>query len=160
MNGAARIGRIPSSRALILIASCSGTRSFVMKATANSREVSDELNTETYWPWGVSVGDLNADGFDDIFVTAGMLISFRYSINSVLLNDAGQKFFDAEFLVGVEPRSAQNVFRDQFTLDCDGADKDNPLSRGHTGQRTIGVAWQVQDRRRFLTSMTMGRWTS
>ena len=28
-------------------------------------EVSDQVNAENYWPWGLSVGDLNADGFVD-----------------------------------------------------------------------------------------------
>ncbi|MEQ1694018.1 MAG: VCBS repeat-containing protein, partial [Gemmatimonas sp.] len=31
-------------------------------------EVSDSLGVETYWPWGPSVDDLNADGWDDVFV--------------------------------------------------------------------------------------------
>jgi hypothetical protein len=102
------------------------------------REVSDELGVETYWPWGVSVGDLNADGYDDIFVTAGMGYPFRYAINSVLLNDGGKRFFDAEFLLGVEPRPADDIIRNQFTLDCDGADKDNPLCQGRTGMLVLG----------------------
>jgi hypothetical protein len=101
------------------------------------REVSDELGVETYWPWGVSVGDLNADGYQDIFVTAGMGYTCRYGINSVLLNDGGQRFFDAEFLLGVEPRAPEKIMRDQFILDCDGADKDNPICRGRTGKLKV-----------------------
>jgi hypothetical protein len=104
------------------------------------REVSDDLGVETYWPWGVSVGDLNADGCDDIFVTQGMGYPLRYGINSVLLNDGGRRFFDAEFLLGVEPRSPDKIYRDQFTLDCDGADKNNPLARGRTGLVTVSGA--------------------
>ncbi len=104
------------------------------------REVSDQLGVETYWPWGVSVGDLNADGYEDVFVAAGMGYPFRYAINSVLLNDGGRRFFDAEFLLGVEPRAPDKMMRDQFTLDCDGADKDNPLCRGRTGMLTMGGA--------------------
>ena len=104
------------------------------------REVSDELGVETYWPWGVSVGDLNADGYDDIFVTSGMGYPFRYAINPVLLNDGGQRFFDAEFLLGVEPRATEDIMRNQFTLDCDGADKNNPLCQGRTGMLIMGGA--------------------
>ena len=55
-------------------------------------EVSDRLGVENYWPWGVSVGDLNADGWDDIFIASGMSFPFRYGINSMLLNNRGQKF--------------------------------------------------------------------
>ena len=30
-------------------------------------EISDQLGAENYWPWGFSVGDLNADGYEDRF---------------------------------------------------------------------------------------------
>ncbi|MGH9465519.1 MAG: FG-GAP repeat domain-containing protein, partial [Thermoanaerobaculia bacterium] len=45
-------------------------------------EVSDQLGLENYWPWGVSVGDLNADGFEDVFVTSSMNFPWRYGVNS------------------------------------------------------------------------------
>jgi hypothetical protein len=83
------------------------------------------------------VGDLNADGFEDIFVTAGMGYPFRYAINSVLLNDGGKRFFDSEFLLGVEPRADGRTEKAWFTLDCDGADKQNPLCAGKSGQGTV-----------------------
>jgi len=70
---------------------------------ARFEEVSDALNLETYWPWGISVGDVNADGLQDVFVTGGMGFPSRYGINSLLLNDNGV-FRDAEFIVGIEPR--------------------------------------------------------
>ena len=100
-------------------------------------EVSDRLGVETYWPWGMSVGDLNADGFEDILVTAGMGYPFRYAINSVLLNDGGKRFLDSEFLLGVEPRGDRRTEKAWFTLDCDGADKQNPLCAGKSGQGTV-----------------------
>ena len=77
-------------------------------------EISQTAGVETYWPWGVSVGDLNADGWEDILVTAGMGYPFRYAINSVLLNEQGHRFFDAEFLVGVEPRAGGQIDREIF----------------------------------------------
>ena len=67
-------------------------------------EVSGAIGAETYWPWGISVADLNADGYEDVFVTAGMGYPMRYAVNSVLLNDGGKRFVDAEYVVGVEPR--------------------------------------------------------
>ena len=83
------------------------------------REISDINGTETYWPWGLSTGDLNADGWEDIFVTGSMNYVFRYSINSVLLNNNGEKFLDSEFIVGVEPRRDGRTSTFWFELDCD-----------------------------------------
>ncbi len=100
-------------------------------------EVSDTQGVETYWPWGVSAGDLNADGFDDLFITAGMGYPFRYAVNSVLLNDAGKRFFDMEFVVGVEPRRDRRIEKPWFSLDCSGADRTNSLCAGVTGQTNI-----------------------
>jgi hypothetical protein len=79
-------------------------------------EVSDKMGVENYWPWGFSVGDLNADGWDDIFIASGMGYPFRYGINSLLLNNRGEKFLDAEFLTGIEPRRTLHI--PYFTLDC------------------------------------------
>ncbi len=101
------------------------------------REISDQLNVETYWPWGVSVADLNADGFEDMFVTAGMGYPFRYAINSVLLNEGGKRFFDSEFLLNVEPRLGGKTEITYFTLDCSGADKDHPLCYHKRGTLTV-----------------------
>ncbi|MFM8360611.1 MAG: FG-GAP repeat domain-containing protein, partial [Verrucomicrobiota bacterium] len=97
-------------------------------------ERSDALGLETYWPWGPSVGDFNADGFADVFVTAGMGHPFRYAINSLLLNEGGRRFVDGEFLVGLEPRAGGRLERTCFTLDCDGPDAGHPLCAGRRGQ--------------------------
>src|SRR5436190_1190389 len=79
-----------------------GNSFFLNEGSGRFREVSDEIGAETYWPWGPSVGDLNADGYEDVFVTAGMNFPFRYGINSVLLNSRGRRFLDAEFILGIE----------------------------------------------------------
>lgn len=101
-------------------------------------EVSQTTGAETYWPWGPSVGDLNADGTEDVFVTAGMGYPFRYGINSVLLNDGGQRFVDAELALGVEPRQS-GIEIEYFTLDCSGADKEHSICRHRKGEvRVIG----------------------
>ena len=89
-------------------------------------DVSDSLGVENYWPWGPSVDDLNADGWDDIFITAGMNFPFRYGINSLLLNQAGRHFLPSEFTLGVEPRAHGDTAQVWFTLDCQGADHRNP----------------------------------
>ena len=95
-----------------------GNAFYQNKGHGNFVEVSDQLGVETYWPWGPSVGDLNADGYEDIFMPAGMGYPFRYGINSLLLNEGGKRFFDSEFLLEVEPRSDGRLGKDWFTLDC------------------------------------------
>jgi hypothetical protein len=79
-------------------------------------EISDRMGAETYWPWGPSVGDLNADGWDDIFIPSGMSYPYRYVINSLLLNELGKKFVDAEFALGIEPR--KKLYTPWFEIDC------------------------------------------
>lgn len=96
-------------------------------------EVSDQIGAETLWPWGLSVGDLNADGYEDVFVTAGMGFGFRYGVNSVLLNDQGRKFLDSELVLGIEPRADGRTFKTAFVLDCSGADQDHPFCAGRSG---------------------------
>ncbi|MFZ0635105.1 MAG: CRTAC1 family protein [Candidatus Acidiferrales bacterium] len=81
-------------------------------------EVSDKMGVENYWPWGVSVADINADGWDDIFITSGMGFPFRYGISSMLLNNRGEKFLDAEFLLGIEPRKDGRTRTPWFVIDC------------------------------------------
>jgi hypothetical protein len=81
-------------------------------------EVSDKMGVENYWPWGPSVGDLNADGWDDLFIASSMNFPFRYGINSVLLNNQGRKFLDAEFLLGIEPRRDGRTHTPWFQMDC------------------------------------------
>jgi hypothetical protein len=90
-------------------------------------EISDKIGVEQYWPWGVSVADLNADGFQDLFITAGMNFPFRYGINSLLLNNRGQKFLDAEFILGVEPR--QTPYTPWFVMDCSNPEVLGPLGK-------------------------------
>ena len=97
-------------------------------------EVSDRLGAENYWPWGVSVGDVNADGWDDVFITSGMGFPFRYGINTMLLNDRGAKLVDSEFLVGIEPRRGGRTHTAWFELDCDTEGKGRPECRGQTGR--------------------------
>jgi hypothetical protein len=106
-------------------------------------EVSDRLGVENYWPWGVSVGDVNADGWDDIFISSGMGEVFRYGINSLLLNNAGEKFRDAEFLLGIEPRRNGRTHTPWFDVDCSKPDQVDPgmlklgVCVGQTGETTV-----------------------
>jgi len=105
-------------------------------------EVSDRMGVETYWPWGPSVGDFNADGWEDIFITAGMSFPYRYGINSLLLNNGGQKFLDAEFILGVEPRAGGRTHTPYFEMDCAKVAADEPQyfqdpCKGQSGKITV-----------------------
>jgi cytochrome oxidase Cu insertion factor (SCO1/SenC/PrrC family) len=88
-------------------------------------EISDKIGAENYWPWGLSSGDLNADGFTDVFITSSMNFPFRYGVNSLLLNVAGKRFADCEFVLGVEPRRGGKTAKPWFKLDPSGEDRDN-----------------------------------
>ncbi|HEX9941094.1 MAG TPA: CRTAC1 family protein [Thermoanaerobaculia bacterium] len=100
-------------------------------------EVSDPMGVENYWPWGHSVGDLNADGYQDIFVTASMNFPFRYAVNSVFLNDKGKVFRDSEFILGFEPRRDGRTHFALTEMDCDGVDKPKTPCAGRTGKVRI-----------------------
>jgi enediyne biosynthesis protein E4 len=98
-------------------------------------EISDRLGAENHWPWGVSVGDINADGWDDVFIASGMSFPFRYGINSMLLNNQGQKFLDAEFILGIEPR--KELYALWFELDCSRTglnDQNQQICAGRSGK--------------------------
>ena len=96
-------------------------------------EISDLIGAENYWPWGLSSGDLNADGWQDVFVASSMNYPFRYGINTVLLNDEGRGFLDSEFVLGVEPRRDGRTAQPWFALDCDDADIKHKLCEGQEG---------------------------
>ena len=92
-------------------------------------EVSDSLGAENYWPWGPSVDDVNADGWDDVLIASSMNFPFRYHPNALLLNEQGKRFLHGEFLVGLEPRPNGVTEKVWFELECNGADRENMACR-------------------------------
>ena len=110
-------------------------------------EISDRMGAENYWPWGPSSGDLNADGWEDLFIASSMNYPFRYGINTVLLNNRGKKFLDSEFILGVEPRRDGRTHTPWFDIDCSKVPPPsamNPVEaagpqpcKGQTGQITV-----------------------
>lgn len=103
------------------------------------REASEAFNAENYWPWGPSVGDLNADGYDDVFIASSMNYPFRYATNAVKLNDRGRRFADAEFILGFEPRRF-GIAMPWFELDASGADRAHPDAAGLSGRVSVLAA--------------------
>lgn len=102
-------------------------------------EISDQIGAENYWPWGLTVADLNADGFQDAFVASSMCFPYRYGVNSVLINESGRRFADAEFIVGVEPRKGP-LIKPWVELDADGVDKNIEHCIGREGKVIIWSA--------------------
>jgi len=93
-------------------------------------EISDEIGVENYWPWGLSIGDLNADGYRDVFIASSMSYPFRYAVNAVMLNDQGRRFVDSEFVVGVEPRKDGKTHMPVMVLDCGGKESNQERCAG------------------------------
>jgi hypothetical protein len=112
-----------------------GNSFFRKEGPGKFTEVSDAINAENYCPWGPSVGDLNADGYDDTFIASGMNYPERYMVNSVKLND-GKQFVDSEFVLGIEPRQG-GVVTPWFELDASGKDKGHPDAAGATGRVAV-----------------------
>lgn len=118
-----------------------GNALFHKRASDEFAEVSDAMGAENYWPWGLSVGDLNADGYDDVFISSSMCAPFRYGVNTVLLNNRGEKLLDSEFILGVEPRRGGRTAAPWFELDCSaGADGDHPLCEERQGKFVVWSA--------------------
>ena len=117
-----------------------GNAFYLNQGQGRFREISDQVGAENYWPWGLSAGDLNADGYIDAFIASSMNYPFRYGVNSVLLNDGGKTFRDSEFILGVEPRRGNRTARPWFELDCDGVDKTHSGCGQRSGRFVVWAA--------------------
>ncbi len=119
-------------------------------------EISDQIGAENYWPWGLSTGDLNADGFEDMFIASGMNYPYRYGINTVLINDEAKTFRDAEFILGIEPRRGNRNRKPMFDLACGGADSDHQICKDML-RATYAVGEPVlQNNMQFTVAGTVG----
>ena len=130
-----------------------GNSFFLKEGPDKFREVSDAIGVENYCPWGPSVGDLNADGFDDAFIASGMNYPERYMINSVKLNDGGRRFVDAEFALGIEPRSG-GVSTPFFELDASGRDRATRTRRARPAGSRSGARAARAPRRSSTSTAT------
>lgn len=80
------------------------------------QEVSDETGAETYLPWGVSSGDVNMDGYIDLFVTGGQQYR-QYVPDALLLNNGSGGFEKAGRKAGINPPE-ESIFTTWYSVDC------------------------------------------
>ncbi len=66
------------------------------------QERSREAGLETWWPWGIAVGDFDNDGQEDLYLPAGMGFPYPYWPNQLLHNEGGH-FVDVAKAAGIEP---------------------------------------------------------
>ncbi|HVX12950.1 MAG TPA: CRTAC1 family protein [Pirellulales bacterium] len=66
-------------------------------------EVSDSANMETFWPWGVAVGDFDNDGYVDAFLPSGMGYPYFYWPSALMMNRGDGTFIDRAASEGIEP---------------------------------------------------------
>lgn len=111
-----------------------GNAFYRQRSDGKFEEVSDSIGLENYWPWGLSTGDLNADGYEDVFIASSMNFPFRYGVNSLLLNNRGEKFLDSEYILGVEPRRDGRAMKPWALMDCSGEDAEHLHCRGRSGK--------------------------
>ncbi|MDH3591508.1 MAG: CRTAC1 family protein, partial [Planctomycetota bacterium] len=66
-------------------------------------EISGPADAETFWPWGVAVGDFDGDGDDDVFLPSGMGYPYFYWPSRLLMNDGGKRFVEEGKAAGLDP---------------------------------------------------------
>lgn len=66
-------------------------------------EVSDAAGMETFWPWGVAVGDFDNDGDEDVFLPSGMGYPFFYHPSYLMMNQGDGTFINEAEGHGTEP---------------------------------------------------------
>jgi hypothetical protein len=66
-------------------------------------ELSDSAGMETFWPWGVAVGDFDCDGYEDVFLPSGMGFPYFYWPSSLMRNNHDGTFSDITGESGIEP---------------------------------------------------------
>ena len=66
-------------------------------------EVSDVAGMETFWPWGVAVGDFDNDRHEDAFLPSGMGYPFFYWPSNLMMNNGEGTFSDRVTEEGIEP---------------------------------------------------------
>jgi hypothetical protein len=80
-----------------------GNTLFKNRGGGKFAEVSERANLETFWPWGVAVGDFDNDGYEDAFIPSGMGYPFYYWPNQLRMNSGDETFTERAEELGIEP---------------------------------------------------------
>jgi hypothetical protein len=67
------------------------------------KEMAEQANLETFWPWGAAVGDFDNDGYEDVFIPSGMGYPFFYWPNQLRMNNGNETFSERGEELGIEP---------------------------------------------------------
>jgi hypothetical protein len=80
-----------------------GNTLFKRLPSGKFEEVSDKANMETWWPWGIAVGDYDNDGFEDVYLPSGMGYPYQYWPSALMMNNGNETFTDRAATTGIEP---------------------------------------------------------
>ena len=80
-----------------------GNSFFKQLPSGKFEEISDKANLETWWPWGIAVGDYDNDGFEDVYLPSGMGYPYEYWPSSLMMNNGNETFSDRAATTGIEP---------------------------------------------------------
>jgi len=71
-----------------------GNAFFKNLGKGNFVEMSAKADLENWWPWGIACGDFDRNGYEDIFIPAGMGYPFVFWPNYLMMNDGKEMFVD------------------------------------------------------------------
>lgn len=94
-----------------------GNSLFKNLGSGRMEEMSDRAGLETWWPWGIAVGDFDGDGSEDIFLASGMGYPFSYWRNHLMMNNHDETFSERSTELGVEPPRGGTFQRDQIGVE-------------------------------------------
>lgn len=80
-----------------------GNTLFKRLPSGKFEEISAKANMETFWPWGIGIGDFDNDGFEDVFLPSGMGYPYKYWPNMLMMNNGDETFTDRAATQGIEP---------------------------------------------------------
>lgn len=80
-----------------------GNSLFKQLPSGKFEEISDKAKLETWWPWGIAVGDYDNDGFEDVYLPSGMGFPYEYWPSALMMNNGNETFTNRAATTGIEP---------------------------------------------------------